>query len=239
MRELFLQEARFAARLNHPNVVQTNDVGELDGRPFLSMEYLEGQPLRHLVRHWSGDARLAARIISDALGVCTTRTSAAQPRSSRPEPAEHLPDLRRCGEDRRLRNRQDGEARHQDRSRRVQGEVRLHGAGAARRRRDRPARGSLRHRHPQPPDPERGLRRIHAGHPRSGGSTISWRSTSTRTATGLPSPADLSADADVGWRIPLQAVPVEVDGAAEPLGIDYTFRGVDDPNPNNIDVGPP
>jgi serine/threonine protein kinase len=67
MRELFLQEARLAARLNHPNVVQTNDVGELDGRPFLSMEYLEGQPLRHLVRHWSGDARLAARIISDAL----------------------------------------------------------------------------------------------------------------------------------------------------------------------------
>jgi hypothetical protein len=52
-------------------------------------------------------------------------------------------------------------------------------------------------------------------------------------------PADLSADADVGWRIPLQAVPVEVDGAAEPLGIDYTFRGVNDPNPNNIDVGPP
>src|SRR5262245_53680035 len=39
---MFLDEARLAARLNHPHVVQTYKVGELGGRPFLAMEYLDG-----------------------------------------------------------------------------------------------------------------------------------------------------------------------------------------------------
>ncbi len=42
---MFLDEARLAARLNHPNVVQTNEVGEDTGRHFIAMEYLEGQSL--------------------------------------------------------------------------------------------------------------------------------------------------------------------------------------------------
>jgi serine/threonine-protein kinase len=42
---MFLDEARLAARLRHPNVVQTNEVGEEAGRYFIAMEYLEGQPL--------------------------------------------------------------------------------------------------------------------------------------------------------------------------------------------------
>jgi serine/threonine-protein kinase len=47
---MFLDEARLAARLNHPNVVQTLEVGTTDGRPFLAMEYLEGQSLHRIVR---------------------------------------------------------------------------------------------------------------------------------------------------------------------------------------------
>jgi len=43
--EMFLDEARLAARLNHPNVVQTNEVNVDGGRAFLAMEYLEGQSL--------------------------------------------------------------------------------------------------------------------------------------------------------------------------------------------------
>src|SRR3954467_5817969 len=39
---MFLDEARLAARLSHPNVVQTNEVGQEDNRYFISMEYLEG-----------------------------------------------------------------------------------------------------------------------------------------------------------------------------------------------------
>jgi eukaryotic-like serine/threonine-protein kinase len=47
---MFLAEARLAARLDHPNVVQTYEVG-LDGeRPCILMEWLEGQPLHLLLR---------------------------------------------------------------------------------------------------------------------------------------------------------------------------------------------
>ena len=43
---MFLDEARLSARLNHPNIVQTYEIGESNGRYFIAMEYLEGQPLR-------------------------------------------------------------------------------------------------------------------------------------------------------------------------------------------------
>jgi serine/threonine-protein kinase len=45
---MFLDEARLAARLSHPNVVQTNEVGDDAGRYFMAMEYLEGQPLNRI-----------------------------------------------------------------------------------------------------------------------------------------------------------------------------------------------
>jgi serine/threonine-protein kinase len=71
-RRMFLNEARLAARLNHPNVVQTNEVFEEDGRPIIVMEYLEGAALSRVV----GRAReqgqpipmaMHLRIICDAL----------------------------------------------------------------------------------------------------------------------------------------------------------------------------
>ena len=49
-RRMFLEEARLAARLNHPNVVQTYDVGEDHGRYYLAMEYLEGQTFERVRR---------------------------------------------------------------------------------------------------------------------------------------------------------------------------------------------
>ena len=46
---MFLDEARLAARLNHPNVVQTLEVGARDDQHFLAMEYLEGQTFARLM----------------------------------------------------------------------------------------------------------------------------------------------------------------------------------------------
>jgi len=45
---MFLEEARLAERLNHPNIVHTYDVGEDGGTLFLAMEHLEGRTLGNL-----------------------------------------------------------------------------------------------------------------------------------------------------------------------------------------------
>jgi eukaryotic-like serine/threonine-protein kinase len=49
LRRRFVREARLAARLAHPNVVRVFDVGEDDGRPFIAMEYVQGETLAELV----------------------------------------------------------------------------------------------------------------------------------------------------------------------------------------------
>jgi serine/threonine-protein kinase len=46
---MFLDEARIAARLNHPNVIQTYEVSSEGERPVIVMEYLEGQSLGALL----------------------------------------------------------------------------------------------------------------------------------------------------------------------------------------------
>src|SRR6478735_4072156 len=48
--EMFLDEARLAARLSHPHVTQTLEVGQDAGRYFLAMEYVEGQALNRLIK---------------------------------------------------------------------------------------------------------------------------------------------------------------------------------------------
>lgn len=47
---MFLDEARIAARLNHTNVVDTYEVGQDGGCPFIAMEYLQGQPYSAVLR---------------------------------------------------------------------------------------------------------------------------------------------------------------------------------------------
>ncbi|MCI0672828.1 MAG: protein kinase, partial [Myxococcaceae bacterium] len=47
--EMFLDEARLAARLFHPNIVQITDLGSAEGSYFLCMEYLPGEDLEALI----------------------------------------------------------------------------------------------------------------------------------------------------------------------------------------------
>jgi eukaryotic-like serine/threonine-protein kinase len=48
-RRRFVREARLAARLSHPNVVQVYDAGEEDGRPFIVMELVRGETVADLL----------------------------------------------------------------------------------------------------------------------------------------------------------------------------------------------
>ncbi|MGZ3481326.1 MAG: serine/threonine-protein kinase, partial [Myxococcaceae bacterium] len=69
--EMFLGEAKLAAQLNHPNLVQLFDFGEAEGSYFIAMEYIDGPTLRYLLAR-SRDLQapislaLAARIVSSA-----------------------------------------------------------------------------------------------------------------------------------------------------------------------------
>ncbi|MGH7286341.1 MAG: serine/threonine protein kinase, partial [Polyangiaceae bacterium] len=70
-RERFLREARAVNRINHRNIVEITDVGEVDGAAYLVMEYIEGDSLlSHIQRGplpWERAARIAWQIAS-ALG---------------------------------------------------------------------------------------------------------------------------------------------------------------------------
>lgn len=60
--EMFLAEARLAARINHPNAVQTNEIG-FDGQfYYIVMEYIEGTSLENIVRKAGTSFPLAVHV---------------------------------------------------------------------------------------------------------------------------------------------------------------------------------
>src|SRR5580698_6988557 len=46
----FLQEARTASNISHENIINVFDFGEDQGRPFIVMEFLEGESLRDAIK---------------------------------------------------------------------------------------------------------------------------------------------------------------------------------------------
>jgi eukaryotic-like serine/threonine-protein kinase len=70
---MFLDEARIASKLTHPNIVQVYDIDAVDGQYFMTMEYLRGHDLRLVLKELrrSGGGislSLALRIVSEVAG---------------------------------------------------------------------------------------------------------------------------------------------------------------------------
>lgn len=66
----FVQEAKAASALNHPNIVTVHDIDQLDGLDFILMEYISGKTLREIIPYKDmrlSDALKYAVQIADAL----------------------------------------------------------------------------------------------------------------------------------------------------------------------------
>jgi serine/threonine protein kinase/ABC-type branched-subunit amino acid transport system substrate-binding protein len=69
--DMFLDEARLAARLTHPNIIPIYDLGQAEGSFYICMEYLPGEDLAWILRHARNTNRqlpigVAVRILADA-----------------------------------------------------------------------------------------------------------------------------------------------------------------------------
>ncbi len=63
----FRREAQAAARLDHPNIVTVHEVGDLAGRPFIAMQYVDGQNLHDLAH---GAPLAMHRTVDMAIQIC-------------------------------------------------------------------------------------------------------------------------------------------------------------------------
>lgn len=85
--ERFLREARAAAQLKHPNVVQVYDAGEQAGQFYISMEFVKGKSLGHLQREKGPlDEATALRFLQQAaLGLAAAHALGLVHRDIKPE----------------------------------------------------------------------------------------------------------------------------------------------------------
>ncbi|MFH1808709.1 MAG: serine/threonine-protein kinase [Pseudomonadota bacterium] len=86
--EMFLDEARIAARLNHPNIVQIYDLGRVGSAYFIAMEYIQGEDLAQLLSRSRKTGQilpveLCARIAAD---VCAGLHYAHEQRDEQGQP---------------------------------------------------------------------------------------------------------------------------------------------------------
>lgn len=87
---MFLDEARLAARVRHPNVVSTLEVVAEEGEAFLVMDYIEGDSLSHLVKATKKRGELVPLPVASAIavGFLTGLHAAHHAKSENGEPLE-------------------------------------------------------------------------------------------------------------------------------------------------------
>src|SRR3989442_9277873 len=59
----FVQEAKSAAALNHPNIAHVYEIDEVDGQHFIAMEFVDGQTLRECIHGRQTDLRRLLRYL--------------------------------------------------------------------------------------------------------------------------------------------------------------------------------
>src|SRR6185503_823677 len=89
----FHQEVRAASSLNHPHIVVVHDFGEIDGRPFIVTEFVEGQTLRQRLQAGAIPVREAVDIASQVAGaLVAAHARGLVPRDIKPENVMLRPD---------------------------------------------------------------------------------------------------------------------------------------------------
>ena len=93
----FIQEAKAASALNHPNIVVIHDIGTEDGVDFIVMEFVGGRTLDRLIPR--GGLKLA-ELLKYAIPIADAMLARAhgRHRPSRPQAGQHHDRRRRPGE---------------------------------------------------------------------------------------------------------------------------------------------
>ena len=85
-RRRFFQEARAASALTHPHILTVYEVGEDDGKPYIAMEYVEGQTLRQKIKASALELKEAVEIaIQIAAGLARAHELGIIHRDLKPE----------------------------------------------------------------------------------------------------------------------------------------------------------